>query len=88
MSTETSKYPPDVPADSVWVVCGSHRARERAYVAMNRRAHNYFSFHRETGRGCFPVSPSEWEKIKGIKGVRRTRYRDDLQKCWNWGHKE
>jgi hypothetical protein len=59
----------------------SHRAREKVDRAIGRHPQYYWTW--EDG-GCFAeVTAKEYELVKGIKGITRTKVpRDKLRLCW------
>lgn len=70
-------------SDELYVRCKSHRSREKVFRVLGKLT-CYYSFQRDAGTGgCYKVSPSQYEQIKGITGVSKLRgpY-DDILKCW------
>ena len=67
------------------VKCNSHRARDKAMGRLSkRRSLHPLSFSKSGGRGMFLVTPAEFELVKGIKGVSRTRIKaSECGLCWS-----
>lgn len=67
----------------ILIRCNSHRARDRACGHLPPMNGYYDN---AGGRGLYLVTPEEWEKIKAIKGVRKTRPNGPLGLCWSAFH--
>jgi len=65
----------------IFVKCGSHRARESAFKIIGEK-HQLCSLQRSVGYGCFEVTHPEYEKIKGITGISKIKFGEDLLNCW------
>lgn len=59
------------------IKCISHRAREKVFRAIPHRK-GFFSLHRTTFKGVYPVTPEEFNLVRKIKGVSGFRDGDDL----------
>jgi len=61
----------------------SHRQRGKAYAVLGRGRQCYYSFERDTGRGVFKVSETEYRALKdtGCKCTRLRAPHDDLREC-------
>lgn len=62
--------------------CGSHRARDKVFGLLSPRVARY-SFTRSTGKGVYPCTLEEFERVKHIKGVTKFRDGPDLLGCWS-----
>ena len=61
----------------------SHRARERLDRTIGRHPQYFWTIK---DGGCFAeVTAEEFEHIKTIKGITKTRVpREELRRCWDW----
>lgn len=72
----------------IWVVCGSHRAREKLVGRGSTRQgyHLAFSGRDINHHGIYPIVPDDVARALTIKGVRRLSPSRvvDLSPCWNF----
>lgn len=72
----------------VWVVCNSHRAREKLTGRdKNRQAYNLaFTQSDIQHKGIYPIELSDSTRVLSIKGIRRLAKSRiaDLSPCWNF----
>lgn len=62
---------------------GSHRAREKVTRTLGRSPQSFWSMKYSGSYGLCEVTEEEFEKIKDIKMVRKTRIkREELRECW------
>jgi hypothetical protein len=67
-------------ADRILVRCTSHRARERLFRLLGYRPQGWVSFTRNVDKGLYEVPPERLADALRIKGIRRTRWSDDLMR--------
>lgn len=65
------------------IKCSSHRARDKMKRALNRLPQSYWSLQRESAKGLYEVPVEELEKLKGIVGITRSYWSDDLMQTWS-----
>ena len=75
-------------APHAFIVCGSHRAREKALRQIGERQGYYISLCAPNirHRGIYPVNADELAACLQIKGIRKLadKRRSDLQPCWSY----
>ncbi len=71
----------EMPSAQIWVIkTTSHRAREKMTRILGKRQ-AYYSWNREGE--FYRVTPKEFEALKGIKGLHKSRDGNDLCPCWS-----
>jgi hypothetical protein len=75
----------DAPAG--FIVCGSHRARDKAFGVIGRDRQGYhlaFTDFDISHRGIYPATAEELTRCARIKGVRKlaTKREAYLRECW------
>lgn len=61
----------------------SHRAMDRVVRLLGFKPQEYFSFYRP-GRSWLEVPTVRLAEVLAIKGITKSKWRDDLRKCINW----
>lgn len=62
--------------------CNSHRARAKVFGVVGQNW-GVFSFTERSGGGLYLLTPEEFERVKSIKGVGKSRLKaSSLHSCW------
>lgn len=73
--------PIDLSPGEIVVKFSSHRSRDKAFSKLDREPTHVWSMYRDVGTGgSYVVTESEFEKIKHIPGVSRTKKLDKMHK--------
>ena len=69
---------------AIFVLCNSHRARDKLFRLIGRRDGYYVAdlSSRLHHRGIYAVTQSELDQARSIKGIRKLRDSSKLAKCW------
>jgi hypothetical protein len=68
----------------MFISCGSHRARDKVQRIIGN-CKSYYSLKRyHNDKGILELSDSDFEKVKGIAGVKKVIDKGDFHACWSF----
>lgn len=69
--------------ERIFISCSSRVARKRLLEAIGvRREYFKIKTRLRNSRGIYLVTAEEYERIKGLRGITRTKDTGDLAECW------
>ena len=75
--------PAEVP--TVFVKCGSHRAREKLTRLLGGGEHkSYYSWDHPSKGGYYKIPVDKLAEARKIPGVSKSKNQDDLALCWTF----
>jgi hypothetical protein len=73
---------PSPGEETVFVRCGSHRARERLFRLLGHKPHCHYDWDRPATGGYYPIPAGRLAEARKIAGVTRARHPEALRACW------
>lgn len=71
-----------ISSNCAMVRCYSHRSREKMERVLGYKPREFYSFFKKGHRWEVPID--KLPTVLGIKGIKKSRWSDDLMECICW----